>query len=110
MRIILLFSTAILLLSCQKKNDEWIRINQLGYRTNDTKVAVFIALGNIDLKSFRLVDAASGKIILEKKEIVKSEPLAPFKSCFRLHFSELYRRWNLQDRSRKCCFTRFQDL
>jgi hypothetical protein len=89
MRIILLFSTVLLLLSCQKKNDEWIRINQLGYRTADPKIAVFIAMGNKDLKSFRLVDAASGKVILEKKEIVKSEPLAPFKSCFRLNFSEL---------------------
>ncbi len=89
MRIIILFSTALLLLSCQKKNDEWIRINQLGYRTTDPKVAVFIALGNKDLKSFRLVDAASGKVILEKNEIVKAEPLAPLKSCFRLNFSEL---------------------
>jgi hypothetical protein len=89
MRMILLFSTSLLLLSCLKKNDEWIRINQLGYRTNDPKVAVFIALGNKDLKSFRLVDAVSEKVILEKKEIVTSDPLAPFKSCFRLNFSEL---------------------
>jgi len=87
--MILLFSTSLLLLSCQKKNDEWIRINQLGYRTNDPKVAVFIALGIKDLKSFRLVDAVSEKVILEKKEIVTSDPLAPFKSCFRLNFSEL---------------------
>jgi hypothetical protein len=89
MRMILLFSISLLLLSCQKKNDEWIRINQLGYRTNDPKVAVFIALGIKDLKSFRLVDAVSEKVILEKKEIVTSDPLAPFKSCFRLNFSEL---------------------
>jgi len=89
MRMVLLFSTALLLLSCQKKNDEWIRINQLGYRTTDPKIAVFIALENKDLKSFRLVDAGSGKVILEKNEIVKSEPLAPFKSCYRLNFSEL---------------------
>lgn len=89
MRIFLLYSAILLLLSCEKKNDEWIRINQLGYKTNDTKVAVFIAYRNKDLKSFRLVDAASGKIILEKKEIVRSEPMPPFKSCFRLSFSEL---------------------
>jgi endoglucanase len=89
MRMILLLSTSLLLLSCQKKNDEWIRINQLGYRINDPKVAVFMALGNKDLKSFRLVDAVSEKVILEKKEIVTSDPLAPFKSCFRLNFSEL---------------------
>ena len=89
MRIILLYSAILLLLSCQKKNDEWIRINQLGYKTNDSKVAVFIAYGDKNLKSFRLVDAASGKIIFGKNEIVRSESMAPFKSCFRLNFSEL---------------------
>jgi endoglucanase len=89
MRIILLCSAAILLLSCQKKQEEWIRINLLGYRTNDIKVAVFIGLGNEKLKSFRLVDATTNKTILEKNEIVRSEPLAPFKSCFRLQFTEL---------------------
>jgi endoglucanase len=89
MRIILLYSSILLLLSCQKKNDEWIRINQLGYTTNDTKVAVFISYGNKDLKSFRLLDAASGKLILEKKEIIRSTSMAPFKSCFRLNFSEV---------------------
>jgi endoglucanase len=89
MRIILLYSIPVLLLSCQKNNDEWIRINQLGYRKNDTKVAVFIALGNKDLKSFRLIDAATGKIAFEKNKIVRSQPLSPFKSCYRLSFSEL---------------------
>lgn len=89
MRIILLYSSIFLLLSCQKKNDEWIRINQLGYKPNDTKVAVFISYRKKDLKSFRLVDAASGKTILEKKEIAWSVSMAPFKSCFRLDFSEL---------------------
>lgn len=89
MRIILIYSLIFLLLSCQKKNDEWIRINQLGYKTNDTKVAVFISYGNKDLKSFRVVNAASGKTILEKKDIARSVSMAPFKSCFRLNLSEL---------------------
>jgi len=89
MRIILLYVAALLLLSCQNKNDEWIRINQLGYRTNDIKIAVFIGLGNEDLKSFRVAEAQSGQIILEKNEIVRAEPLAPFKTCYRLDFSEL---------------------
>jgi len=89
MRMILFYPMALLLLSCQNKDNEWIRINQLGYRISDPKVAVFIALGNEDLKSFRLVDVASGKIVLEKKEIIRSQPMAPFKTCYRFNFSEL---------------------
>jgi endoglucanase len=80
--------SAFLLLSCNKQQTEWIRINQLGYRTNDIKTAVFIGKEQVHLKSFRLVDAASGKTVLEKNEIIKTEPLDPFKSCFRLSFTE----------------------
>ncbi len=81
--------SALLFLSCHKQQTEWIRINQLGYRTNDIKTAVFMGTEPVKLKNFRLVDAASGKTVLEKNEIVKSEPLDPFKSCFRLSFTEL---------------------
>jgi endoglucanase len=83
---------AFLLLSCHKQETEWIRINQLGYRTNDIKVAVFIGLKSEELKSFRLIDAVSGKVVLEKNEIVRSEPLVPFKSCFRLQFTEFKKK------------------
>ncbi len=81
--------SVLLLLSCHKQQSGWIRINQLGYRTNDIKTAVFIGTEKTQLKFFRLIDATSGKTILEKNEIIKSEPLAPFISCFRLSFTEL---------------------
>ena len=84
-----LLAASLLILSCRKNGDSWIRINQLGYRTADIKVAVFISSNSIDLKSFRLVDIRSGKTVLENSEIKSSEPLAPFGSCYRLNFSEL---------------------
>jgi hypothetical protein len=87
--LIPIFITSLLFLSCDKADTEWIRINQLGYRTNDIKTAVFIGTGASDLKFFRLIDAYSGKTVLEKNNMVKSEPLTPFKSCFRLSFTEL---------------------
>jgi endoglucanase len=80
---ILLFS------SCNNHDNEWIRINQLGYRINDIKVAVFISREEISLKSFRLVDAISGKSVMVKKDIESSETMEPFKSCYRLSFSEV---------------------
>jgi endoglucanase len=81
--------TALLFFSCNKGETEWIRINQLGYRTNDIKTAVFIGTVTSDLKFFRLIDVNSGKTVLEKNNMVKAEPLTPFKSCFRLSFTEL---------------------
>ena len=87
-----LFLAALFLLSsqaCRKQESEWIRINQLGYRPNDIKVAVFLGNESVTLKSFRVVDATSGRTILEKKEVVTSEPLDPFRSCYRLNFTEV---------------------
>jgi endoglucanase len=78
----------LLLQSCSNQPSEWIRINQLGYRTNDIKVAVFISLGAKYLKSFSLVDVNSGEAVFQTNNIVKSVPLSPFKSCFRLPFTE----------------------
>jgi len=86
--LISILITALLSASCNKHDDEWIRINQLGYRTDDIKVAVFISLQEISLTSFRLVDVNSGNVVLVKNEAGNSEPLEPFKSCYRLSFSE----------------------
>jgi len=84
--ILILFFT---LLSCNRGKDRWIRINQLGYRTRDIKVAVFISPKNISLKSFRVIDAGTGKIVLDTTGIVRTEALVPFKSCYRLPFTKL---------------------
>jgi hypothetical protein len=74
--------------SCIKQDKEWIRINQLGYREHDIKVAVFLGYRNSNLRSFRLVEVTSGKTVLEKNEIINQGPLVPFKSCYRLPFTE----------------------
>jgi hypothetical protein len=52
--LIPLFITILLFFSCEKKETEWIRVNQLGYRINDIKAAVFIGTGTLDLTFFRL--------------------------------------------------------
>jgi len=84
----LLFILALLIHSCEKQDNEWIRINLLGYTANDVKVAVFMGLADKEVRSFRLVDVKSGKTVFESNNIVKSMPLAPFKSCIRLPFTE----------------------
>jgi hypothetical protein len=84
--ILTLFLT---LLSCDRGKDQWIRINQLGYRTRDIKVAVFISPKSINLKSFRVIDVNTGKIVLDATDILRTESLIPFKSCYRLPFTKI---------------------
>ncbi|MFZ2340086.1 MAG: cellulase N-terminal Ig-like domain-containing protein [Bacteroidales bacterium] len=83
------FAVMILAISCNGKNEGWIRINQLGYMPGDVKVAVFMGKGADDLLSFRVINAVTGKVVLEKKDLTETAPMKPFTSCYRLDFSEV---------------------
>lgn len=82
---------SILAFSCNKEQEKWIRINQLGYRTTDIKVAVLISADPMRLSSFSVIDAVTGKEVMNFRGEYKPEPLEPFSSCFRLPFTELNR-------------------
>jgi endoglucanase len=86
--LLLMVSTLFLIISCHPHKDEWIRINQLGYRANDIKVAVFLSKKNIILKSFDLIDADSGKTVMTFNYIVKSGSMDPFVTSYRLPFTK----------------------
>jgi endoglucanase len=86
---ILIITSIIVFTSCHKEQTEWIRINQLGYRSYDIKTAVFIAKKVTNLKSFKIIDAVSGKVIMTLKPVLYSETLEPFVSCYRLPFTDL---------------------
>jgi endoglucanase len=70
-------------------SNEWIRINQLGYRNEDIKVAVLLSKKSIDLRSFKIIDAKTGEVVMIFKNVIKTEPLNPFLSCYRLPFTSL---------------------
>jgi peptidoglycan/xylan/chitin deacetylase (PgdA/CDA1 family) len=76
-------------ISYGNEQDEWIRINQLGYRNNDIKVAVLLSKKSLDLKSFKVIDVKSGRVAMTFKNVVKTNALDPFISCYRLQFSSL---------------------
>jgi endoglucanase len=75
--------------ACSKEQNGWIRINQIGYRNNDIKVAVLLSKESLDIQSFRVINAATGKTEMVSSDIEKAEPLDPFISCYRLPFTEL---------------------
>jgi endoglucanase len=85
---LLITCTLIFSISCNNKKEEWIRINQLGYRTHDIKVAVFISRKDLNLTSFKLIDAGSGKVVMNFEKMVRSSPFDPFITCYRLPFTQ----------------------
>ena len=85
----LIFFALIPVLSCSAKKNEWIRINQLGYRNYDIKVAVLLSRKTLNLNSFKVIDVNSGKVAMAFDKVVRTEALEPFISCYRLSFTKL---------------------
>ena len=76
----------------QENAGRWIRINQLGYLPNGTKVAVLAskqALSNTF--DFAVIDAATEKIVYRHNIGKDYGEYGPFKSCFRLNFNAFKR-------------------
>lgn len=92
MKKAIIFSTVFIIIylsSCSEESEEWIRINQLGYRNNDIKVAVFLSKKHLVLNTFQVIDANSGTVVFTGKVPEKSETLDQFRSCYRLSFTGL---------------------
>jgi endoglucanase len=90
-KILLIAATCLLACSCANKNtdtDTWIRINQIGYRPGDIKIAVLISTGEQTINNFTVVDI-NGKTALTSEKIVKAPALDHFQDCYRLDLSEL---------------------
>jgi peptidoglycan/xylan/chitin deacetylase (PgdA/CDA1 family) len=83
----ILLSELLLCSLCKSETYEWIRINQLGYRNNDIKVAVLLSRKKTNLKFFRLVDVKTGKTVMTF-ETKPADTLEPFITCYRLPFTK----------------------
>ncbi|HPT12390.1 MAG TPA: glycoside hydrolase family 9 protein, partial [Bacteroidales bacterium] len=65
----------------------WIRINQLGYLPHSVKVAVLISTDEINIDSFEICDAISGKVAFTGKALACSGSYWGMKTAARLDFS-----------------------
>lgn len=84
---ILLFAGFQFSFSKKEKPNAWIRINQLGYKPAGVKVAVWCAKENVAVKTFRLVDVATNKIVYEASAGKPFGVYGPFTQTYRLNFS-----------------------
>jgi len=83
-------SMAVLVLSAvQAFAGSWVRINQIGYLPEATKVAVFMSDEAVRVDGFELVDAFTGGIALRSDEVEPKGALGQMKTTCRLNFSAL---------------------
>lgn len=68
---------------------QWIRINQLGYLPQATKVAVLMSDEQTDITSFQLVDVFTRKVVhtFSGKDIKATGAMGQMQATFRLNFS-----------------------
>ncbi len=88
-RFILFFCT---LIPCFSTAQSWIRINQMGYTTGATKVAVWVTQDGENkehIKKFEICDALTELPVFESKKVKNYNEYAAFKAGARLDFSEL---------------------
>ncbi len=73
-----------------KKPDEqaWIRINLLGYKPNNSKVAIWCSKQEKPIKTFQLVDAQTKKIVFTSNAGRPFGAYGPFIQTHRLNFSK----------------------
>ena len=74
----------------QSQQNSWIRVNLMGYTPGGVKVAVLGSKqAGAKSKSFQVVDAATSKVVLNKKTGKNFGEYGPFLSSFRLDFSDI---------------------
>ena len=70
----------------------WIRINQIGYLPEATKVAVYMDNDAVQLTGFEVVDAFTGNIELKGSSVKPTGAMGAMKTTYRLDFSSLKRQ------------------
>ena len=85
-----LVSIAVLALAAvQAFAGSWVRINQIGYLPEATKVAVFMSNEAVQVNGFELVDAFAGEVVWRSDTVRPTGALGQMKTTCRLDFSAL---------------------
>jgi len=71
-----------------QQSQSWIRINNLGYLPESTKVAVFVSKENQPLSEFEIVDVRTDKTVFRGDIASEYRDFGPFAYSARLNFSQ----------------------
>lgn len=83
--LIALLSVIGIALSAQ----QWIRVNQMGYLPEDTKVAVWLSKEKVPVTEFRVVNELTGKAVYIGHKILPKSTNGTFAATARLDFSSV---------------------
>ncbi|MCX2680817.1 glycoside hydrolase family 9 protein [Galbibacter sp. EGI 63066] len=76
-------------MSCKQQPEKsWIRINNLGYQPESIKVAVLGSKETPEVDDFSIIDAYKDSVVYTSGKIKEKGAYGPFKSSFRLDFSD----------------------
>src|SRR5688572_655700 len=75
-----------------QSSEIWIRVNQLGYSSRETKIAVLCSKALISVKKFELIDHSSGKVKFSAKPGRSFGEYGPFKDTYRLNFTSFKKK------------------
>jgi hypothetical protein len=90
--VLSIFSLLFSALSHAQSKDTWIRVNQLGYSTSQSKVAVLGSKSLITINKFELVDNSSKKVVFSGAPGRSFGAYGPFKDTYRLNFTSFRKK------------------
>ena len=88
MRRILALALLAAVFAITSRAEGWIRINQLGYLPDATKIAVLISTEALDVQEFTIEDAFTGKELLRSRSVEATGPMGQMAGTWRLDFSD----------------------
>jgi endoglucanase len=74
------------------EHPSWIRINLLGYKPSSPKIAVWCSKQLAHPGTFQLVDATTGKVVMQSSKVRRYGSYGPFKQTARLDFSSFKKK------------------
>ena len=86
--IFLLILTSVHPAISRPTNQNWIRINQLGYQPNSIKIAVLASKEKIECNNFAVYTADTDEQVWYSSRVKSTGAYGPFVKTFRLNFSE----------------------
>ncbi|HKH62906.1 MAG TPA: glycoside hydrolase family 9 protein [Flavitalea sp.] len=88
-KLVFVFFLPVVILSTKQSDEQsWIRINLLGYKPANSKVAVWCSKADQPIKTFQLVDAKTKKFVFTASAGKPFGAYGPFTQTYRLNFSK----------------------
>jgi len=86
--IVLILPAIMTSTSTKQVNDQsWIRINLLGYKPTNSKVAIWCSKEEKSIETFQLIDASTKKLVFSAQAGKPFGAYGPFTQTYRLNFS-----------------------